>query len=728
MNAQARESGTSRLLALLALAPAFALCMPHGWLHGDPRPVDAGTGWLALLLLPAALVAALSGPVRVRGGTLFLVALLVAALNLVRDDATDSYAAQRTLLAWLAAGALLWSGARARAATTPVVALLVLLALLLALPANVDADGALAGALGNTAATSEALLAGAVAGGAWFACSGGGARLLPLAGLAACLAGLVHAARAPVLSVAAVCLLAFAGLALVSRGSARLRAALLAAAALAALCTPFVARTFDDAQRAASSTTSADAAPADRSVLDGGLAPAAGLPVRYAIARAGFGLLRDDPWAGAGTGQWAARFPAVRDPEEIERSSLGRRLGADTEVEHPHDDWLAPLYEGGLLGGLPWIAFLALAGWHALRALLSSRLDNDPGRRAAALALLALLAEAFVRAPCFHNPPAAVALFVLAGMLLAEDDGRAGLARRVAPWCLFLLLAACAPLAWSFVRHGAALRTLPRQADPAVAIEEALAARADSPLSLLLAARAAKSAAQPPDVQERAFERVLGPRPLSIEAHLNLAQLRIAARDLDGAAERYRLVLALDPRHPVATQNLYSLCVGRGDSAGADDAWSRFGERAPSRDWRATLAARAALRGAPESARHEWLRLGGEYEGLSAERALDLAKAADGDLRKGLEAYAHAKFADEHAAAGAWNLCLRSLRQYLRVCRSFEEPVARRVLVRVAAAQCRNGEVEAARAALDGRLAEASDTDGAGPWVLEALRSGGLAP
>lgn len=719
----------NRLLALLVAAPAFCLCLPGGVLDGDPRPVDAGTGWLALLLLPAALVAALARPVRVRGGALFLVALLVAALNLVRDDATDSFAAQRTLLAWLAAGALLWAGARLRPAAPLFLALLVALSLLLSLPANLDSGDAFAGALGNTAATSEALLAGAVAGGAWFACSsaagGPTARILAWAGLAATLAGLLHAARAPVLSTSAACLLVFALLALVSRGAARARAALLAFAALGALLAPFASRA--DGPQAAPPAVAADVHTGDAQ-LDTALAPAVGLPVRLAVARAGFGLLRDDPWAGAGTGQWATRFPAVRDPAEIELSTLGRRLGADTEVEHPHDDWLAPLYEGGLLGGLPWLAFLAFATWCALRALLSSRLDNDAARLAAASALFALLAEALVRGPCFHNPPAAVAVFALLGLLLAADDGRAPLARRVVPWGLFLLLCACAPRALSFVRHGAALRSLPEQSDPAVALAAALEARPDSPLALLLEARRARQAALPPDVQERAFERVLGPRPLSVEARLNLALLRIAAHDLDGAQAQFGRVLELDPRHPVAAQNLYSLCVSRGDSAGADAAWSRLAGREPERAWCATLAARAALRGAPESAHHEWSRLGGEYADLGPERALELAKASGGDLKKGLEAWAHARYADEHAAAEAWNLCARSLRQYLRVCRAFEEPVARRVLVRVAAAQCRNGEAEAARSALDGRGAEPDDLAGAAEWVVEALRASGLAP
>ena len=728
-DARTASAGASKLLALLAVAPALYLCLPGSVLDGDPRPVDAGTGWLALLLLPAALVAAFARPVLLRGGTLFLVALLVAALNLVRDDATDGFAAQRTLLAWLAAGALLWTGARLRPAATLFLALLVALSLVLSLPANFDAADAFAGALGNTAATSEALLAGAVAGGAWFACSaaasGGAARALAWAGLAATLAGLLHAARAPVLSTSAACLLVFALLALVSRGATRARAALLALAALAALLAPFASRA--DGPQDAPPAVAADVLAGD-AALDTALAPAVGLPVRLAVARAGFDLLRDDPWAGAGTGQWAARFPAVRDPAEIELSTLGRRLGADTEVEHPHDDWLAPLYEGGLLGGLPWLAFLAFATWCALRALLSSRLDNDAARLAAASALLALLAEALVRGPCFHNPPAAVAVFALLGIVLAADDGRAPLARRVVPWGLFLLLCACAPRALSFVRHGAALRSLAEQADPAVAIAAALEARPDSSLALLLEARRAKQAALAPDVQERAFERVLVPRPLSTEARLNLALLRIAARDLAGARAGFESVLAVDPRHPVAAQNLYSLCTGLGDSQGADAAWARLAGREPERAWCATLAARAALRGAPESARHEWLRLGGEYADLAPERALELAKTSDGDLKKGLEAWAHARYAEEHAAAGSWVLCLRSLRQYLRVCRAFEEPVARRVLLRVAAAQCRNGEVDAARATLDGRPAAPDELLGAPAWTGEALRAAGLAP
>ena len=137
--------------------------------------------------------------------------------------------------------------------------------------------------------------------------------------------------------------------------------ALLALAALVALAAAFALR------QVPAPGAESNARAANQDVFARG--PAAGVPVRLQVARAGFDLLADDPWAGVGTGQWMARFPAVRDLEEIERSTQGRRLAEDTEVEHPHDDWLLPLFEGGCLGGLPWLAFLAAGSWCALRGL-----------------------------------------------------------------------------------------------------------------------------------------------------------------------------------------------------------------------------------------------------------------------------------------------------------------------------------------------------------------------
>jgi O-antigen ligase len=729
----AATSGAKRtaLCALLALLPAFVCVLPGGPLSSDPFPADSGAGLVVLASAPALLLSLFLPAARVSWSPAFLAALLVAALNLAREDSLDGAAAQRAWLAWLALACALWIGARLAARKDALLVGLVALALLAAAPALFERDGGFAGALGNAASTSEAALCGALAGAALWALRDhsapgreGVGRAIPWLGLAAYLALLVHAVLAPVLSTCVAALAALALLALCSRGKARWRAAGLALAALVAFAAAFSTR--GTPAPAANELSSAAA----RDVFAGG--PAAGVPVRLQVARAGFDLLAEDPWAGVGTGQWMARFPAVRDIEEIERSTQGRRLAEDTEVEHPHDDWLLPLYEGGLLGGLPWIAFLAAGCWCAARRLRVAAAEPTGLESAAcATAFLAVALEGAARSPWFHNPAAAAPSFLALGVVLSAPGASRGLAARATPALLCVLVLASAQGALGFVRQGAALSSIAREGvepdETRAALQTALEARPDSAIARTLEARRLRGAGAPPDVQERAWLAVLEPRPHAIEALLRLGELRIAARDPAGARARYEAVLALDARHPVAARNLHALCVYAGDARCADDAWARLEGRRPDAAWLATLAARAALRGVPESARHEWARLGPPWSELGADSALELSKAGVGDIKKGLEAYAHARYADDHAAIGAWTLCLRSLRQYLRACRAFEDDLDPRVELRVAAALCRAGEVGAAKESLGGRVATREELAALPEWARVALSEEGLA-
>jgi O-antigen ligase len=725
MNALGAATGGAKraaLGALLALLPAFLCLLPGGPLSSDPFPADSGAGLVVLASLPALAFALFLPAARVAWSPAFLAALLVAALNLARGDSVDPAAAQRAWLAWLALACALWIGARIAPRKDALLLGLAALSLFATAPALLGRDSAFAGVLGNAASTSEAALCGALAGAALWALRdrpGASARL----GLVAYLALLVHALLAPVLSTAVASLVALSLLALFARGKARWRAALLALAALVALAAAFALRQGP----APGSESTARAANQDVFALG----PAAGVPVRLQVARAGFDLLADDPWAGVGTGQWMARFPAVRDLEEIERSTQGRRLAEDTEVEHPHDDWLLPLFEGGCLGGLPWLAFLAAGAWCALRGMRSVTTDaSSIDTAACATAFLAIAAEGAARSPWFHNPGAAAPSFLVLGALLSVPAASRPLQARAMPALLLVLALAAAPGALGFVRQGAALSGIARagvEPDEArQALQAALDARPDSATARTLEARRLRGAGAPPDVQERAWLAVLEPRPHSIEALLRLGELRIAARDPAGARARYSAVLALDARHPVAARNLHALCAYAGDSACADDAWARLAGRQPDATWLATLAARAALRGVPESARHEWERIGPPWSPLGPDAAIELSKAQSGDIKKGLEAYAHARYADDHAAAGAWILCLRSMRQYLRACRAFEDDLDPRVELRVAAALCRAGEVQAARESLAGRVATREELESLPEWVRVALREHGI--
>jgi hypothetical protein len=727
--AGAATSGATRtaVCALLALLPALACVLPGGPLSSDPFPAESGAGLVVLALAPALACALLLPAARVAFSPLFLAALLVAALNLARADASDADAGRRAWLAWLALAAALWIGARIARRMDALRAGLAALALCALAPALFDRAGAHAGVLGNAASTSEVALCGALAGAAHWAlrerAPAEGGRVGRWMGLGAYLALLVHAMLAPVLSTCVASVLALALLAACARGKGRLRCSALAFLAVVALLAAFALR-----QGTATATAGAQVTAA-QDVFSAG--PAAGVPVRLEVARAGFDLLVEDPWAGIGTGQWLARFPAVRDLEEIERSTQGRRLAEDTEVEHPHDDWLLPLYEGGLLGGLPWIAFLAAGCWCALRRLRGDATRPEGLELAAgASAFLAIAIEGAARSPWFHNPAAATPSFVLLGALMSAPSAARGLRARAVPGLLLVLAAVSARDALGFVRQGAALADIARAGvapdEVRDALQAALEARPDSATARTLEARRLRGAGAPPDVQERAWLAVLEPRPHSIEALLRLGELRIAARDPSGARLRYAAVLALDARHPVAARNLHAVCVYAGDSSCADDAWSRLGGRHPDAAWLATLAARAALRGAPDAARHEWARLGPPWSDLGPDAALALAKTQTGDIAKGLEAYAHARYADDHAATGSWPLCLRSLRQYLRACRAFEDDLDPRVELRVAAALCRTGDVDAARASLAGRAPAREEMESLPEWAREALRERGL--
>jgi len=725
----AARSGATRaaLCALLALAPAFVCVLPGGPLSRDPFPADTGAGLVVLALLPALFCALFLPAARVAHSPLFLAALLVAALNLARSDSVDATAGERAWLAWLALACALWIGARLAARMDALRTGLAALAVLAIAPALFAHETGFAGVLGNAASTSEAALCGALAGAAHWSLQErsptGSARVGAWLGLSAYLATLVHAVLAPVLSTCVAALLALLLLAASSRGKARWRAASLALLSLVALLAAFatrqgVAPALDREPRAAAQELHASG-------------PAAGVPVRLQVARAGLELLADDPWAGIGTGQWLARFPEVRDLEEIERSTQGRRLAEDTEVEHPHDDWLLPLYEGGLLGGLPWIAFLLAGAWSALRRLRSDSADpSSLAAAACATAFLAIAIEGAARSPWFHNPAAAAPSFLVLGALLSAPSASRGLLARAMPALLVVLALLAARDALGFVRQGAALSDIARTGvEPDAvrsALQAALAARPDSANARTLEARRLKGSGAPPDVQERAWLAVLEPRPHSIEALLRVGELRIAARDPSGARASYAAVLALDARHPVAARNLHALCAYAGDSACADDAWSRLAGRQPDATWLATLAARAALRGVPESARHEWERIGPPWSPLGPDAALELSKSQSGDIQRGLEAYAHASYADDHAALGSWTLCLRSMRQYLRACRAFEDDLDPRVELRVAAALCRAGEVEAARESLAGREATREEYSSLPEWAREALREQGL--
>jgi O-antigen ligase len=76
--------------------------------------------------------------------------------------------------------------------------------------------------------------------------------------------------------------------------------------------------------------------PAPTSSEGSGSPATGGFGVRASIWSRSLAMLADRPWTGVGPGQFEARFPPYRDPKEIELSTHGRAIDAETEVEHPH--------------------------------------------------------------------------------------------------------------------------------------------------------------------------------------------------------------------------------------------------------------------------------------------------------------------------------------------------------------------------------------------------------
>lgn len=163
--------------------------------------------------------------------------------------------------------------------------------------------------------------------------------------------------------------------------------------------------------------------------------------VRLEIARSTVNMILDRPLFGAGAGRFRMAFPPYRNPEEAKIPGL---MGARTEVENPHNEFLWAAAEAGVPAALALAIFLVLV----LRRHLRAAGDDDEGARrimgcgvagaAAAFAVLCL-----VSAP-LHNPGSAVIFFLILGMgeplreIKSERRRRAG--RVLAPVLTVLLI------------------------------------------------------------------------------------------------------------------------------------------------------------------------------------------------------------------------------------------------------------------------------------------------
>lgn len=545
--------GAQKLDALLApalLLPPLLLAWPGpgSLLRDDFLPQATGAGAVALASLPAAiLVVARGAATGSRAVALFLAVLLATAGWLAFGRLTDSFEARRAAVRSTAALALLLGGASLSGPGLSTYARgLCGIAILLLAYAHVDTTNGLAGALGNTGSIAQAALPGAIVG-AWLAfTAAGGWRLV---GAAAGLLFLAYVARAPVIAGGLSIAVGLSAIALFRTGlPGRLRA-LWAAAALVAAAGVLGPLALHGRAR-----------PAEPEVVASG--SSGGFEVRARIWSRSLAMLRDRIWIGVGPGQFAASFPPYRDPREIELSTHGRKIDAETEVEQPHEDWLAPPLELGIPAGLAWIGFLLAVAIAARRALRIA----DGGRAALGAGAFAILAYALVHGPLTQEPAAGSIAFVVFGAVLATPPARA--TRRWLPIAALVLLLASVPSALAFVRHGRALAGLavPGERDAAEvgrSIEAALAACPDSTTALTLRARLDEERGADPAVIRAAWEKVLARRPERVEAWMQLALALLRGGHRAEARAAWEHAQRLDPEHPGIRRNLRLLDAGK---------------------------------------------------------------------------------------------------------------------------------------------------------------------
>ena len=656
-----------RLLALALLLPSllFAWPGPGSPLRDDFVPSATGAGLVALALLPAAVLLVRRSPSSAgRAVLLLLVPALSIGLWVRGGKATDGFELRRTILHAATAGVLFLGGSRLGTEGRAMFARgLVLVAILLLASALLDRYGGFAGTLGNTGSVAQAALPGALAGASLMTRKAGAWRPL---GAGAVVLAIVFAARVPVIAAAlsiAVALLALAAAAPMPGRTRGLLAGVAAVAVLGLLVPSFGAG-------APPSGTSASTAPPTST---------GGFAVRERVWSRSLAMLADHPWSGVGPGQFEARFPVYRDPKEIELSTHGRAIDAETEVEHPHEDWIAPALELGSIAGVAWIAFLVIVGRRSFVALRS----GDPELEPLALGAFGILAYAFVHAPLTREPAAASIAFALFGIVLARPKPSLPLVPLAAAGLLFGL----APSAYAFVRHGFELSDLAH-----ATTDRALEACPDSPLALEIRARALEQAKATPAAVRDAWERVLEVRPESFEARAELGIALARGGELERARGELAHALALDPGHPGARKDLERV------NSELDLAKGRL------------EAGRPWLEGAdpiPEEC----------YARSRTERA-----GGDRLLADLFEARAHLLWARQHAALGHFEDAVRSYRQCVRVTRDHVEGGAPRVRLELAAALAAAGRKDEARTELDAIRSASPDRDELPAWAAASLR------
>lgn len=731
--------------AALMLLPALALAWPGpgALLRGvfDATELTA-TGVAALFSLPACFLLALRRPaLALRGLGLLLAALILAVGWTLFGELSDTLEASRALSSGCTALALLLSGASLgergrRLFFDGAIAICLLLTLYAALA---PVAGRHPGILGNAGELSSAALIGAVLG-ATRAVSGSGARRV--LGVLALIAFLWHARLAglragPLALCGALSILALALAAARSRTANRSGSLVLGvqlALVLAVLLLNTHVARDSDTTRSVAAASSAVEDRASRGAGD------SGLEVRLRIWPRALSLFADHPLLGVGPGQFAAQFPPYRDPAEIELSSHGRLIGAATEVEHPHNDALSVLSEGGVLGGGALLLFFALTLGCALSALFARSALTMP-----AMATLAVAVDSLVNAPLAYNPSVSIQAFACFGMLLgaapsgASAGAPSGLLRG-RTWPVFLPLIALivgAPRAWSMIVHGRALsgaaslidREIPPTAEElGREVERALEACPDSAVARTLEARLPQITARGPSPPSPAdWQRVLELRPHRVEALIQVGVGMALKGRLELAREHLERARGLDPTNPILLRNLVRLESDAGrveraaehlDSLESDDrldsGWASqlASELFYEGHWRAATSLASRV-----DARIGAARTGEELYALSKEHG-------PGAFGEALESHAHRLWANDHAEHERYSDAVRSYRQTLRLAlQAGSDP--KPVRLELVAALQRAGREKEARDEAQGIGARRGDWDDVAPWARRVLKAPG---
>jgi O-antigen ligase/tetratricopeptide (TPR) repeat protein len=708
---------------------------PGAVLRDDFLPQATGAGAALLLTFPAAGLLVLRKAVpQVRGLILYLVPLLVGVAWFSFGHVADTFEQSRVLLTAFTGLVLLLAGASLGERGRNVLArgaLVVALALLV--PAHFDRANGWTGVLGNTGSLSEAALPGALIGACLLARGSLPWRSLGAGALALEVA---YTARVPVVAGALVLAAVLATTALAARTLAPAWRAIQAGIAGLALIALLLA-----VRHAPSSVpgvpvpgasvpeVAVPAAPAAESVGPGNTG---GFEVRARIWGASLRLLGDHALRGVGPGQFAAAFPGYRDPREIELTTLGRRVPGETEVEHPHNDWLAPALDTGLAGGLCWIAFLITVVACSLRILRG----EDPARLPLAAAALGLCANAFVNATLTSDAVSSTLAFALFGCVLGRAAApRAAFAPRFVVFTAAVLLAIQAPRAWAFVRHGRALHPLasatPLDSDAQDRVlDTALEACPDSVLALRLRARLMESERRDPAAIHAAWSAVLNARPEQIEALMQLGLLAAVSGEPGQARPYYRTALDLDPGHPGVLQNLAVLELEDGQvDAGLGYLDRLASVHAPAAQWVADLAARLYLEGREHESDAVMERVDRGIAQLRPEEAYARSKVERRNQRTlladALDSRAQRTWAREHMRAERFKDAVRIYRQDLRITRDYVQGGALRPRLELVAALLAAGRDDEARAEAAGLHPKASDWAALPDFAAGRLRATG---